>query len=177
MVEHGLTLLIDVCRSCRLQEEQLPFFIALHISFSTTTAAFSSTPAAIQDLITRSEAQDVGEAALILKMKTRQIMTPARLTISKVFTEIRDKIAKVEGKNSQKTKLETMQKLIAATQRDEVKYLVRSFQAKLRVGINNATILTALAHAVVFAGVADRDDGGEISIALLLRSSLHSTFC
>ncbi|CAD7935270.1 unnamed protein product [Amoebophrya sp. A120] len=129
--------------------------------FKAVSTAFSSSPQAIQDLITRSEAQDVGEAALILKMKTRQIMTPARLTITKVFTEIRDKIAKVEGKNSQKTKQETMQKLIAATQRDEVKYLVRSFQAKLRVGINTATILTSLAHAVVFAECCDKQEIGK----------------
>ncbi|CAD7930817.1 unnamed protein product [Amoebophrya sp. A25] len=128
--------------------------------FKAVSTSFSSSQSAIQDLITRSEAQDIGEAALILKMKTRQIMTPARLTIAKVFTEIRDKIAKAEGKNSQKQKTETMQKLIAATQRDEVKYLVRSFQAKLRVGINNATILVALAHAIVFADCSDSRTGG-----------------
>ena len=45
-----------------------------------------------------------------------------------------------------------MQKLIAGAQRDEVKYIVRGFQAKLRVGINNASILTALGHAFVLSG-------------------------
>ncbi len=118
----------------------------------------------------------VHSSNLLLKMKTRQIMTPARLTIAKVFTEIRDKIAKAEGKNSQKQKTETMQKLIAATQRDEVKYLVRSFQAKLRVGINNATILVALAHAIVFADCCDsRVKGPEFGTDLELELSGQSS--
>lgn len=91
-----------------------------------------------------------------------KIIKTAPLTLAKVFTQIRDQIAKVEGRNSQKIKTGTMQKLIADGERDEVKYLVRSFQARLRVGINRATILTSLAHAAVMAKF-DRDENLKIT--------------
>ena len=91
-------------------------------------------------------------------MKQTQLAQPTRLTIAGVFAAIRDKIAKAEGKNSQKVKLEAMQRMIAAAQRDEVKYLVRAFQAKLRVGIQNQTVLQALSHAFVFSSRVDACD-------------------
>lgn len=114
--------------------------------------AFGQKESTVKSKLANGAAKDLGEVALIFRMqqKTLKMMKPQRLLIGRVFKDVKEKIALLEGKGSNKTKMETMQRMLVASQGDETKYLTRIFQTKLRSGIQNATLMHSLSYAFSF---------------------------
>jgi ATP-dependent DNA ligase len=68
--------------------------------------------------------------------------------VRKVLAGFRE-ISQTEGAKSTEKKRGMIQKMLVAAKDVEAGFLVRSLQGKLRIGLAQATVLTALAHAVL----------------------------
>jgi DNA ligase-1 len=86
--------------------------------------------------------------ALQSRVAQKMLMMPPKLTIEKVFADMKF-LAHASGKDSQKAKKERIQKMLVASRGEEAKFIVRMLQAKLRIGIQIPTLLQALAYAFV----------------------------
>lgn len=84
---------------------------------------------------------------IAMENRVRQLFAaPRRLTIVEVLQRLRD-IAGETGRNSTATKRNIMLKLLTASSPLETKYLIRLFEAKLKIGLAVQTILISLAMA------------------------------
>ncbi|KAI5481277.1 DNA ligase [Pseudohyphozyma bogoriensis] len=93
---------------------------------------------------------DLGEVAMASRKKQATLFAPKRLTIDYTFG-ILTQIAKASGHKSQERKVGLINKLLAACLGTETKFLIRSLEGKLRIGLAERTVLVSLAHAVVKA--------------------------
>ncbi|PCH33668.1 ATP-dependent DNA ligase [Wolfiporia cocos MD-104 SS10] len=93
---------------------------------------------------------DLGLVAKNSKNSQKTIFKPKPLTLPFVFSNLKE-IALSSGNSSQSKKVSIVQKLLAACQDQEAKYIVRSLEGKLRIGNAERTVLVALAHAFVLA--------------------------
>jgi DNA ligase-1 len=92
-----------------------------------------------------------------MSRSTQSMMfAPPKLTIVGVLKEFRA-IAKTEGTKSVDQKKGKIKKLLVAARECEAGYVTRSLQGKLRIGLAQQTVTTALAHAVVLH--AETKDG------------------
>jgi DNA ligase-1 len=56
---------------------------------------------------------------------------------------------------SQNKKVGIIKKLLAACQGNEAKFIVRSLEGKLRIGLADKTLVVALAHAIVLRDIGE----------------------
>ncbi|GAA5916219.1 uncharacterized protein JCM6883_000694 [Sporobolomyces salmoneus] len=110
------------------------------------------------------EIGDLGEVAQKSRERQRTLFKPKPLTINKVFEEL-TKIAKTSGQQSQGRKVGMIKGLLASCQGFETRYLIRSLEGKLRIGLAEKTVLVSLAHAVVTA--ESKKTGKKLSSARL----------
>ena len=101
----------------------------------------------LKAMIDRGDVADLGEAALESRVKQSMLMQPAALTVAKVFKDLRG-MAESSGKNSQGVRKEVIKRLLVSGKEKEAKFIVRTLQGKLRVGIQNASVIQSLANAV-----------------------------
>ena len=73
--------------------------------------------------------------------------TPPPLTIRKVYDSFKE-IALLSGNKSMQKKKGIIKSLLVAASKNEPKYVVRSLQGKLRIGLAEQTVLTALGQAL-----------------------------
>lgn len=123
--------------------------------------SFGKTDAHIKHTLASGDAKDLGEVALLSRAAQRVLMLPPKLTIDKVFSEMKA-IAKSKGKDSQNLKKDKIKKMLVASRNEEAKYIVRMLQAKLRVGIQIPTVLQAVAAAFTLT-VPPRGNEGAVS--------------
>ena len=90
---------------------------------------------------------DLGTVAQASKGAQRALMTPPPLTIRKVYDTFKD-IASLSGSKSMQKKKGIIKGLLVAASKNEPKYLIRSLQGKLRIGLAEQTVLTALGQAI-----------------------------
>lgn len=101
----------------------------------------------------KSEYQETGDLGLVAaKSKGTQptMFKPKPLTISSVFQGLKD-IATITGGSSQAKKVGIIKRLLSSCQGDEAKYIVRSLEGKLRIGLAEKTVLTALSASILNA--------------------------
>jgi DNA ligase-1 len=96
------------------------------------------------------EEGDLGAIAMASRSTQRLMFTPAALTVRKVFATYLE-IAKLAGKDCMTKKRDKVKQLLVAARESEAMYVVRGLQGKLRVGLAEQTVLTALAHALVLS--------------------------
>ncbi|KAJ2686838.1 ATP-dependent DNA ligase Cdc17 [Coemansia sp. RSA 1285] len=105
------------------------------------------------------ELGDLGVVAQRGKSSQRTMFKPKPLSISKVFTTFKE-IAMTSGSSSIQKKARMITGLLASCSDIESKYLIRSLEGRLRIGLAESTIQTALAQAAL---VYERGEGEEIA--------------
>jgi len=100
----------------------------------------------MKNSIINGEAQDLGEVALLSRVSQKVLFMPPKLSIEKVFAEMKA-IAACSGKDSGKIRKEKISKMLVASRGEEAKFIVRMLQGKLRIGIQIPTVLQAIAYA------------------------------
>ncbi|XP_075151744.1 DNA ligase 1 [Haematobia irritans] len=87
---------------------------------------------------------DLGIVAEQSRMAQRMMFKPASLTISGVYKKLKD-IAKTPGKN----KITPIKDIFVACRGSEARYFIRSLLGKLRIGIAEQSLISAVATALV----------------------------
>lgn len=93
---------------------------------------------------------DLGLVAIGSRQKQPTMFKSAALTVRSVFKQLKE-IAAMAGNKSQERKIGGIKKLLAASQGEEPKYIMRSLEGKLRIGLAEKTVVVALAQSIVLA--------------------------
>eukprot|EP00743_Colponemidia_sp_Colp-15_P006011 GILK01006460.1.p1 GENE.GILK01006460.1~~GILK01006460.1.p1 ORF type:complete len:720 (-),score=188.31 GILK01006460.1:112-2007(-) len=93
------------------------------------------------------EAGDLGIVAESSRTTQMMLVKPQPLTIKKVFGDFMH-IATDKGQNAMGKKKDRIKQLLVASKECEAKFIVRSLQGKMRMGVASASVLSALAAAV-----------------------------
>ncbi|KAI8900200.1 ATP-dependent DNA ligase [Globomyces pollinis-pini] len=122
----------------------------LGIGESLLIKAIASTTGRSPALIKKEveEKGDLGLVAQASKGKQMMMMKPKSLTVKSVFESLK-KISNFSGTSSQQKKVDTIGKMLISCSNSEPKYLIRSLEGKLRIGLAQQTVLIALTHAAV----------------------------
>lgn len=77
------------------------------------------------------------------------------LTVPGVFSTLKE-IANLSGNKSQDRKLGLIKKLLAGCQGEETKWIIRSLEGKLRIGLAERTVIIGLGHSAVNAQLGSK---------------------
>ncbi|PWA94062.1 DNA ligase 1 [Artemisia annua] len=100
----------------------------------------------------KKQYKELGDLGLVAKASRSSqplMRKPQPLTVAKVFDTFRV-IAKESGKDSQDKKKNHIKGLLVSATDCEPQYLIRLLQTKLRIGLAEQTLLTALGHAIFY---------------------------
>jgi len=76
---------------------------------------------------------------------------------------------------SQNKKVGIIKKLLAACQGNEAKFIVRSLEGKLRIGLADKTLVVALAHAIVLKDLGQFTQSSQIRSADCCRGQEYTS--
>jgi len=96
-----------------------------------------------------TESGDLGDVAVKCRSRQNTLFKPKPLTVVNVFETLK-KIAMTSGQGTQQEKVRNIQRLFVAANGAEAKYICRHLQGKLRIGVNEQTVLAALGRALAF---------------------------
>eukprot|EP00878_Enallax_costatus_P010738 GHUV01011215.1.p1 GENE.GHUV01011215.1~~GHUV01011215.1.p1 ORF type:complete len:820 (+),score=334.68 GHUV01011215.1:667-3126(+) len=105
---------------------------------------------------------DLGSVAAACRGQQRTMFPAPPLTIAGVLKTFRE-IAKASGQSSQERKRGLIGKLLVASKGSEPGYIIRSLQAKLRIGLAEQSVLVAIAHAVLLHKEGAKDKDGRLA--------------
>ncbi|KAJ2725416.1 ATP-dependent DNA ligase Cdc17 [Coemansia sp. Benny D115] len=108
----------------------------------------------------KQDHQELGDLGMVVqqgKSSQRTMFKPKPLSISKVFTTFKE-IATTSGSSSIQKKTGLITGLLGACSGIESKYLIRSLEGRLRIGLAESTVQTALAHAALIFEKGDKSD-------------------
>eukprot|EP00451_Oxyrrhis_marina_P001508 CAMPEP_0204257848 /NCGR_PEP_ID=MMETSP0468-20130131/4674_1 /ASSEMBLY_ACC=CAM_ASM_000383 /TAXON_ID=2969 /ORGANISM="Oxyrrhis marina" /LENGTH=743 /DNA_ID=CAMNT_0051232013 /DNA_START=16 /DNA_END=2247 /DNA_ORIENTATION=+ len=125
-----------------------------HLLLQTVSDVTSRSEKALRQDLKDGKVTDLGEAAMKSRGTQAVMFPPPPLTITRVFTDMH-KVAKLSGNKSGQAKKEVMKKMLVAAKGPEIKFIVRMINKKMRIGINHATMLMAVAHAVALTPCKD----------------------
>jgi DNA ligase-1 len=157
-------------------------------------AVSESTGRSLQHI--KSDQNEVGDLGLVAaKSRSKQptMFKPKALTIAGVHKGLLT-IAKIEGQGAQGKKVDGIKKLLSAADAhnsgkaiditkdkggpSEAKYIVRTLEGKLRLGLAERTVLVSLAQAMMFHEFSQKEGNKIPSTADLAKaeSSLKSVY-
>ncbi|AEP15409.1 DNA ligase 1 [Emiliania huxleyi virus 88] len=119
---------------------------------------------------------DLGKVAESYAGAQATFVKPSPLTATHVYNTFRQ-IATTSGKDSMFTKRVLIKKLLLSASKLETLYLVRALQGKMRIGMAEQSILTAIAYAYVMSNpgnIFDTKMTGKLSTAV---EQVKQAFC
>ena len=123
---------------------------------------------------------DIGLVAESSRCTQRMMFKPAPLKVETVFSKLQE-VARATGLASQQKKVEKISSLLVSCRDTEARYLIRGLSGKLRIRLQEQTVLTSLAHAVCLYELEKSEKkvkGQELKEKLdLAVQRLKSVFC
>lgn len=90
---------------------------------------------------------DMGDVAVASRSNQRCVVPPPKLYVRSVYQKLRE-VAQMAGHSSAAKKTAMIKGLIVSCRDCEARYLVRSLSGKLRIGLAEQSLLTALGQAI-----------------------------
>lgn len=121
------------------------------------------------------EVGDLGQIALEARNIQPTMFKPKPLTVGEVFENLRS-IAHSQGKDSQTKKIKLIKRMLTACEGMEAKFLIRSLESKLRIGLAEKTVLISLSKALL---INESEGGKESSMELVEQAEqkIRDAFC
>ena len=107
----------------------------------------------VEDKRIKAEYKKTGDLATVAasaKGKQTTLARPKPLTVAGVFAAL-ESCAAVQGKDSVKVRRDIICGLLMAARQNEALWIIRVLQGKLRAGLAEPTVVTALANAIVLS--------------------------
>lgn len=105
----------------------------------------------------KSDMEQLGDLGLLAEQSRAiqpTMFQPPKLTISQVYKILKE-IALTSGSSSMQKKLDKIKGLLVACRGNEARFLIRSLEGKLRIGLAEQSVLTALGHAAALCAYSD----------------------
>jgi len=100
---------------------------------------------------------DLGTVAQEARTAQKMLFTPAPLTVPTMMKKLRE-VAKISGQSSLDRKVKAVVGMMVPCRDVETKFLVRCLSGKLRIGLAEQTVLTALANAFTTVEIEKRGE-------------------
>lgn len=123
--------------------------------------------------VIKADLRKVGDLGLVAEQsrgKQKTLFAASKLTVPFVFKCLSD-IAHASGNASQAKKVGIINKLLTACNGTETRFIIRSLEGKLRIGLAEKTLVTALAHAIVLKEIEGKKLGQEEIASKLARGA------